>query len=176
MLCRVMAMTKRMLLCQPVRMPSAWSMAKPGCRWGRTLSMIHRKRPPRMKPVRAGTQAGTEDPSAIWIAGASRDQKLAAVITPAAKPSIPSRTLRFTVLNTKTRPAPAAVTPHVKQVASKACRIGLCCLNQSMVQGFPTRDGLSISWRPGRYKPRCLMMPTHRSPVCSRGLRPCRAP
>ena len=49
------------------------------------------------------------------MAGASSDQKLAAIMTPAAKPSIASSSLRLTVLKKKTTAAPRAVTPQVKQ-------------------------------------------------------------
>jgi hypothetical protein len=63
-------------------------------------------------------------PSAISIAGASSDQKLAAIITPAAKPSIASNTLRFTALVKKTPARPRAVSPHVNSVAKSACATG----------------------------------------------------
>jgi hypothetical protein len=55
--------------------------------------------------------------------GARRDQKLAAIITPAAKPSIASRTFLFIVLKKNTIAAPRAVTPQVKRVAIRACRV-----------------------------------------------------
>jgi len=59
------------------------------------------------------------------MAGDSNDQKLAAIITPAAKPSIASRTFLSISLKKKTMAAPKAVRPHVKRVARKVCMIGL---------------------------------------------------
>jgi hypothetical protein len=56
-------------------------------------------------------------PGLISIPGANKLQKLAATITPPVKPSIPSRTDRFIVLNKKTKDAPNAVRPQVKSVA-----------------------------------------------------------
>ena len=58
------------------------------------------------------------------IDGASSDQKLAAIITPAANPSDKSSSRRWTDLVKKTTDAPRAVTPHVKSVANKACVTG----------------------------------------------------
>ena len=58
------------------------------------------------------------------MAGASKDQKLAATITPPVKPSIPSNNLRFMVLNGNTKAAPKAVSNHVKVVAIKAAITG----------------------------------------------------
>jgi hypothetical protein len=60
------------------------------------------------------------------MAGSKRDQKLAAIITPAAKPSMPSSSRRFISLNKKTAAAPRAVTPQVKHVARSAWRMGDC--------------------------------------------------
>jgi len=51
-------------------------------------------------------------------------------MTPAAKPSIESMSLGFTVFVKKTRPAPATVTPHVKSVAISACMIWTVLLNE----------------------------------------------
>jgi hypothetical protein len=58
------------------------------------------------------------------IEGARRDQKLAAVITPAAKPKEPSKYLRLTLLVKKTADAPRAVRAQVKSVATRACMTG----------------------------------------------------
>ena len=77
MLCSVMARTSSVLRCQLVLMPSAWSAAKPGCRCGSRLSISQRKAPPSRKPTTAGIQPGCPLASAISIAGASSDQKLA---------------------------------------------------------------------------------------------------
>lgn len=54
------------------------------------------------------------------MAGAGSDQKLAAIITPAAKPSEVSSTLLLGVLAVKTMAAPEATMDHVKHVASRA--------------------------------------------------------
>ena len=53
-----------------------------------------------------------------------RDQKLAAIITPAAKPIIPASIRWLTVRVRKTADAPSAVMLHVKQPASSACTTG----------------------------------------------------
>ncbi|MPN21373.1 hypothetical protein SDC9_168752 [bioreactor metagenome] len=54
------------------------------------------------------------------MAGAKRDQKLAAIITPAANPIIASKTFLFIFLKKNTNAAPSAVTPQVNKVASNA--------------------------------------------------------
>ena len=59
--------------------------------------------------------------------GAKSDQKLAAIITPAAKPNMESISFLFTSLVKKTRAAPAAVTAQVKRVAMNAWETGLNC-------------------------------------------------
>jgi hypothetical protein len=114
-----------MLRCQLVWMPSFSDMGRPRCRWGRILSIIHRKPPPARKPTTAGSQGGVRLPSIMAMAGASKDQKLAAIITPAANPSIITSALRLTCLWKSTPAAPRAVSPQVNRVASKAWRIGL---------------------------------------------------
>ncbi len=50
--------------------------------------------------------------------GASSDQKLAAIMTPAANPIIASRRRWFTRRVKKTTDAPSAVTPQVNPPAS----------------------------------------------------------
>ena len=80
--------------------------------------------PPRRNPTRAGNQTGRSFPSDISRAGESRDQKLAAIITPAANPSIASRTFLSSSLKKITRAAPAAVMNHVKRPAIRACCTG----------------------------------------------------
>ena len=57
------------------------------------------------------------------MAGESRLQKEAAVMTPAAKPSMVSSAFLFIVLKKNTSPAPSAVTPQVKSVARSACAV-----------------------------------------------------
>jgi len=83
--------------------------------------------PPRRNPKRTGTIPPRKGLlcSECSIAGANKDQKLAAIITPAANPSIPSRIFLLTSLKKNTRPAPAAVIPQVKRPAAKACSTGL---------------------------------------------------
>jgi hypothetical protein len=83
----------------------------------------------------AGTQPGTPISSERAMAGASSDQKLAAIITPAAKPSIQSSTLRDMSRRQKTTAAPRAVISQVKQVASKAWRTGWKVENCSSMDG-----------------------------------------
>ena len=61
----------------------------------------------------------------LLIAGAKRDQKDAAIITPAAKPNIPFKTFFFIVLKKNTNPAPKAVRLHVNNVPISACVTGL---------------------------------------------------
>ncbi len=90
----------------------------------------HRKNPPSRKPTAAGNQAGRPEPSIISIAGASSDQKLAAIITPAANPSIPSSIFLFMVLKKTTALAPKAVTNQVKHPATSACTTGLRSANR----------------------------------------------
>ena len=110
-LCRVMAVTSSTLRCQVVLIPSACSISSPRCRCGRMRSTTHRNAPPSRNPTTAGIQPGTPLPSDISMAGASSDQKLAAIITPAAKPSMAFSSERLTFLVRKTVAAPAAVIP-----------------------------------------------------------------
>ncbi len=57
------------------------------------------------------------------MAGAKRDQKLAAIMTPAAKPSMASSKRLFTCRARNTPAAPSAVNPQVNMVARSACVI-----------------------------------------------------
>ena len=92
-------------------------------------STTHRNAPPSRNPTVAGIQPGTPLPSDIAMAGASSDQKLAAIITPAAKPSMAFSRERLTLLVRKTVAAPAAVMPQVKMVARSAWIMGLSVAN-----------------------------------------------
>jgi hypothetical protein len=56
--------------------------------------------------------------------GRRSDQKLAAIITPAANPIMTSRSRRFTLRVRKTTEAPKAVTNQVKDPASRDCNRG----------------------------------------------------
>jgi hypothetical protein len=70
--------------------------------------------------------------------GASSDQKLAAIMTPAANASIASRSLRSTYLVPNTSAAPSAVTPQVNVVARNACNTG----------GIPERTPITFQTPP----------------------------
>ena len=63
-------------------------------------------------------------PELISMAGESNDQKLAAIITPPVKPSIPFISFLFTPLKRNTPDAPKAVTPQVNKPANKAATTG----------------------------------------------------
>jgi hypothetical protein len=76
--------------------------------------------------------------------GARSDQKLAAIMTPAANPSIASSSLRLTFFVPNTSAAPSAVNPHVKHVAMRACTTGDKPARESITKGFPAR-GRSIA-------------------------------
>jgi len=73
-----------------------------------------------MNPMTALNHGVWPNCSAISIPGAKRDQKLAAIITPAAKPKVESINLGFIVFDMNTNAAPAAVMPHVNKVANSA--------------------------------------------------------
>ena len=79
---------------------------------------------PNPNPMAGGPTRANPSPPVMSMAGAKRDQKLAATITPPVKPSMPSNKRRFMDLNGKTRAAPAAVMAHVKVVATKAAMTG----------------------------------------------------
>src|SRR5688500_4651757 len=98
--------------------------------------------------------------SDISIAGLSSDQKLAAIITPAVKPSAVSSALRLTSRKKNTAPAPRAVSPQVNVVAASACITGDHPANVSSMRNTAslvldvaygeqlTPDGAQIgSWR-----------------------------
>ncbi len=147
-LCMVMAVTSKILRFQLVCKPSAWLLGNPMCKCGSILSMPQINNPPSRKPAAAGIHGVAPSASAISMAGFKRDQKLAAIITPAAKPSIVSSAFLFSDLKKKTTEAPRAVTPHVKQVAKKAMKIGFCSCNQCM------RNDLNLSI--AKYKTKAL--------------------
>ena len=108
MLCRVMAVIKR---------APPWSP----CRFSKRSSIAARKAAPAAVPTDAGPQPGRPRASARWIAGSSRLHTAAAVITPAAKPSI-RRCQRLwpSPVRIKTVPAPRAVIMKVKSVPKDA--------------------------------------------------------
>ncbi|TXT41710.1 MAG: hypothetical protein FD137_2673 [Spirochaetes bacterium] len=83
------------------------------------MSTRRRKNPPARKPTRGGNHFTKPMDSESSMAGARRDQKLAAIMTPAANPSMASKTRRLMVLKKNTRAAPRAVRPQVKRVAKR---------------------------------------------------------
>ena len=88
------------------------------------LSLINNNKPPLKKPKKVINHAFKFKFSAISMAGESRDQNEAAIITPAAKPNIPSIIVLLIFLKKKTTDAPRAVTPQVNNVANKANTTG----------------------------------------------------
>ena len=81
--------------------PLGFLDGSPRCRWGRILSTSRRNDPAREEPDQRPAPSGQPGPSAISIAGARSDQKLAAIMTPAAKPSMASSTLSVDRLEDK---------------------------------------------------------------------------
>ena len=116
-LCRVMESTSRITRFFPPvsTCPSARLTS---------LSEPQRNRAPIRNPTVATSQAGSPGSLSAWaMAGSSNDQKLAAIMTPAEKPSI-----RFSVFSlgeekNTTVAAPKAVTSQVPKVAAKAIQI-----------------------------------------------------
>src|SRR5690606_11986625 len=124
MLCKVIASTNKVVLCNFVSTPSLSLGLKLICRCGKYLSKKNRNNAPSPKPTAEGKTFANPSPSVISIAGASKLQKLAATITPPVKPSIPSKTERFMVFIKKTSDAPNAVSNQVKVVAISAPHTG----------------------------------------------------
>jgi hypothetical protein len=128
----VMASISNTLRCHDVLIPSALLIGRPKCKWGNILSINNKKAPPNKNPIAAGNHAISPFASDISMAGFNRDQKLAAIITPAAKPSIEFNNRLSMVLKKNTIAAPNAVTPHVKSVAKSAKNTGLYLSNHSI--------------------------------------------
>ena len=82
-----------------------------------------------MKPTSAGIQLGRPSASAMATEGSSSDHTLAAIMTPAANPSMRSTSRWCMDLKPKTKAAPTAVIAQVKSVAIKACKMGSRLLN-----------------------------------------------
>ena len=95
------------------------------------LSPINSKVPPNRKPIDIITGPFIFKLFVISKAGSIRLKKLAAIITPAEKPSIASITVLLTFLKKKTILAPNAVTPQVNKVAINVCQTGDKFLNAS---------------------------------------------
>ena len=64
------------------------------------------------------------------MAGESKDQKLAAIITPPVKPKEVSKIFRLVLLKNTTNAAPDAVKPQVNSPAYNAWNTGCCSINQ----------------------------------------------
>ena len=88
------------------------------------LSIKNRKKPPDKNPILTVIQEICPNSSDKIIAGLSKDQKLAATITPAANPNIAFNIFLFIVLKKKTNDAPKAVNPQVNNVPINAWIIG----------------------------------------------------
>ncbi len=85
------------------------------------MSEAHIKTAPHKKPDVATRKAGAPPrASALSMAGCSSDQKLAATMTPAEKPSIRFSAFVSGVLKKTTVAAPRAVTSQVPSVAANA--------------------------------------------------------
>ena len=98
-----------------------------------SLSPKKSSAPPPRKPSSEVSHTFISRLSASSIAGDSRLQKDAAVMTPAAKPSMASSAFLFIVRKKKTNPAPRAVTPQVKSVANSAWTVCGRSRNQSNI-------------------------------------------
>src|SRR5699024_4042532 len=91
------------------------------------------KSPPIINPIVGISQALYPKSSQSSIAGLSKDQKLAAIITPAPNPSIEFKILFFTSLKKNTTLEPNAVINQVNKVAKRPCSIGLRDKNQIII-------------------------------------------
>ncbi len=148
-LCNVIARNNNVVFLSPVEGPSAVSSGADKCKCGVTKSSKRTKNPPARKPMAAGIQAIPPSCSVNSIAGASNDQNDAAIMTPAAKPSIMFMTRFSIVVKTKTSAAPSAVNPHVIIPASNACTTTGREVNQSnmTIPSFRARFKASICMR-----------------------------
>ena len=84
------------------------------------LSPANKSIPPEKNPIKATNQAVIFKLLAIAIEGSNKDQNDAAIITPAANPSIASITFLLTLLKNITTAAPNIVIAQVNKVAIKA--------------------------------------------------------
>ena len=88
-----------------------------------SLSDAQRNSAPVRNPMVATNHAGSPGScSALAMAGSKSDQKLAAIMTPAEKPSMRFRTFGRGDVKKTTVAAPRAVTNHVPSVAISAIR------------------------------------------------------
>jgi len=86
----------------------------------KNLSDNRTNMPPTANPAAGSTHSMYPSSPDKSIAGASKDQNEAAIITPALKPKIVFNTFLFTCLKKQTTRAPNAVIPHVNNVAINA--------------------------------------------------------
>ena len=84
------------------------------------LSPLKSSNPPAIKPIVTISQGTIFKFRAISIAGEINEKKDAAIMTPAANPSIASITPFLIFLKKNTKEAPKAVTPQVNVVAISA--------------------------------------------------------
>ena len=93
----------------------------PMCKWGKSWSSSIKNAPPKINPPPTGTSGLFPWVSAISMAGSSKDQTDAAIITPAAKPKKIFCVLSdISFLKKNTMPAPKTVARHVKPVPKRA--------------------------------------------------------
>ena len=97
----------------------------------RNLSDNRTNMPPIAKPAAGSTHSMYPSSPDKSIAGASKDQNEAAIITPALKPKIVLSTFLLTCLKKQTTNAPNAVIPHVNIVANNVCNTGSKLSNQA---------------------------------------------
>ena len=90
----------------------------------KTLSIKSINRPPHKKPIDGNSILFIPRASLISIAGDISEKKLAAIITPAARLNILSKTVLFTFLKKYTIAEPKRVINQVNKVAKKAIKIG----------------------------------------------------
>src|SRR5690606_21436422 len=110
-LCRAIAMVNKVVRCKEDFGPSVFKKLR--CKWGINLSKPKIKSAPRIKPIADGMTLLNPSPELISMAGANNDQKLAAIMTPPVKPSMPFSNFLLTPLKRNTPAAPTAVTPQV---------------------------------------------------------------
>lgn len=96
----------------------------------KNLSDKSTNKPPIIKPKVGNNHTMYPKDSDKSRAGAINDQKDAAIIIPAEKPSTVSRTFLLIDLKKKTVKAPRDVTNQVNKHAIKACMTGLILPNQ----------------------------------------------
>ena len=88
------------------------------------LSIRSINNPPHIKPIDGNNTLFIPRDVLISIDGASKEKKLAAIITPEDKLNIESKTFLFTFLKKNTIADPKRVINQVNKVAKKAINIG----------------------------------------------------